>query len=131
MMEKSFLDRPLCLLCLAAAQEITRAAPTHLTGTVSGRPLTVPVRRVACKGGLALCFNPSRRVARLAGAPSFHVNRPLNTGIFNLYSTYHVLCLISHYLSFRIIVRFLTSVSSAITRLHNLTNHQLLLLVFF
>ena len=28
-----------------------------------------------CKGGL--CFNPSRRVARLAGAPSFHVNRPL------------------------------------------------------
>ena len=23
MMEKSFLDRPLCLLCLAAAQEIT------------------------------------------------------------------------------------------------------------
>ena len=26
MMEKSFLDRPLCLLCLAAAQEITHAA---------------------------------------------------------------------------------------------------------
>ena len=25
MMEKSFLDRPLCLLCLAAAQEITHA----------------------------------------------------------------------------------------------------------
>ena len=25
MMEKSFLDRPLCLLCLAAAQETTRA----------------------------------------------------------------------------------------------------------
>ena len=26
MMEKSFLNRPLCLLCLAAAQEITHAA---------------------------------------------------------------------------------------------------------
>ena len=25
MMEESFLDRPLCLLCLAAAQEITQA----------------------------------------------------------------------------------------------------------
>ena len=25
MMEKSFLDRPLCLLCLAAAQEITHS----------------------------------------------------------------------------------------------------------
>ena len=25
MMEKSLLDRPLCLLCLAAAQEITHA----------------------------------------------------------------------------------------------------------
>ena len=37
--------------------------------------LTVPVRWVACKGGL--CFNPSRRVARLAGAPSFQVNRLL------------------------------------------------------
>ena len=31
--------------------------------------------RVACKGGL--CFNPSSWVARLARAPSFHVNRPL------------------------------------------------------
>ena len=41
----------------------------------SSNPLTVPVRWVACKGGL--CFNPSGRVARLAGAPSFHVNRPL------------------------------------------------------
>ena len=42
----------------------------------SRSPLTVPVRRVACKGGL--CFNPSSRVARLAGAPSLHVNRPLH-----------------------------------------------------
>ena len=41
----------------------------------SRSPLTVPVRWVACKGGL--CFNPFRCVARLAGAPSFHVNRPL------------------------------------------------------
>ena len=41
----------------------------------SRSPLTVPVRWVACKG--RLCFNPSRRVAQLAGAPSFHVNRPL------------------------------------------------------
>ena len=38
-------------------------------------PLTVPVRWVACKGGL--CLNPPSRVARLAGAPSLHVNRPL------------------------------------------------------
>ena len=42
----------------------------------SRSPLTVPVRWVACKGGL--CFNPSSRVARLAGAPSLHVNRPLD-----------------------------------------------------
>ena len=41
----------------------------------SRSPLTVLVRWVAYKGGL--CFNASRRVARLAGAPSFHVNRPL------------------------------------------------------
>ena len=34
-------------------------------------PLTVPVRWVACKGGL--CFNPSGWVARLT-----HVNRPLS-----------------------------------------------------
>ena len=45
-------------------------------------PLTVPVRWVACKGGL--CFNPSRRLARLAGAPSFHVNRPLHTMLSDL-----------------------------------------------
>ena len=38
-------------------------------------PLTVPVRWVACKGGL--CFNPSSLVARLARAPSLHVKRPL------------------------------------------------------
>ena len=38
-------------------------------------PLTTPLRRVACKGGL--CFIPSSRVTRLAGAPSLHVNRPL------------------------------------------------------
>ena len=37
-------------------------------------PLTVPVRCVACKGGL--CFNPTSRVARLAGASLLHVNRP-------------------------------------------------------
>ena len=47
-MEKSFLGRPSRLLCLAAA-------------------LTVPVRWVACKGGL--CVNPSSQVAQLAGAP--------------------------------------------------------------
>ena len=41
----------------------------------SRSPLTVPVRLAACKGGL--CFNHSSRVARLAGAPSLHVNRPL------------------------------------------------------
>ena len=58
MMEKSFFDRPLCLLCLAAAQEITHA-----------------VHSLSRLGEL-LCLNPSRRVARLAGAPSFHVNRP-------------------------------------------------------
>ena len=63
-MEKRFLGRPLCLLCLAAAQEITHAAHS----------LAVPVRWVACKGGL--CFNPSSRVALLAVAPSLHVNRP-------------------------------------------------------
>ena len=42
----------------------------------SRSPLTVLVRRVACKGGL--CFTPSSRVAWLARAPSLHVNRPLN-----------------------------------------------------
>ena len=42
----------------------------------SSSPLTVPVRWVACKGGL--CFNPSSRLARLVGAPSLHLNRPLN-----------------------------------------------------
>ena len=63
-MEKRFLGWPLCLLCYAAAQKITHCSP-----------LTVPVRWVACKGGL--CFNPSSRVARLAGAPSLPVNRPL------------------------------------------------------
>ena len=40
----------------------------------SRSPLTVPVRWVACKG--ELCFNHSSWVAWLAGAPSFHVNRP-------------------------------------------------------
>ena len=39
----------------------------------SRSPLTVPVRCVACKGGL--CFNPSSRIAQLAGALSLHVNR--------------------------------------------------------
>ena len=43
----------------------------------SRNPLTVPARWVACKGGL--CFNPSSRVAQLAGAPSLHVNRPLES----------------------------------------------------
>ena len=41
----------------------------------SRSPLTLPVRLAACKGGL--CFNPSSRVALLAGVPSLHVNRPL------------------------------------------------------
>ena len=55
--KKSFLGRLICLLCLAAAPEITHAVHS----------LYVPVRGVACKGGL--CFHPSRRVARLAGHP--------------------------------------------------------------
>ena len=61
MMEKSFLDRPLCLLCLAAAQEITHAV--HSLSRLG---------ELHVKAGYV-----SRRVARLAGAPSFHVNRPL------------------------------------------------------
>ena len=45
-------------------------------------PLTVMVRWVACKGGL--CVKPSSRVARLAGAPSLRVNRPLSNWRFFL-----------------------------------------------
>ena len=41
----------------------------------SRSPLTVLVRWIACKGRLS--FNPSNRVALLAGAPSLHVNRSL------------------------------------------------------
>ena len=64
-MEKSFLGRPLCLLRLAAAPKITHAAHS------------LPRLGLSCiKGGL--CFNLSSRVARLAGAPSLHVNRPLH-----------------------------------------------------
>ena len=66
-MEKSFLGRPLCLWFLAAAQEITHAA--HSLSRLDD---------VACKGGL--CFNPSCRVARLAGVPS------LKQALFWLYS---------------------------------------------
>ena len=51
-----------CLLCLAASQKITHAAHSLM------------VRGDACKG--RLCVNPSSRIARLAGAPSLHVNRP-------------------------------------------------------
>ena len=69
MMEKRFLDPPLCLLCLAAAQAITRAI--HSLSWLG---------ELHVKAG---CFNSSRRVARLAGAPSFHVNRPLV--LFSLY----------------------------------------------
>ena len=58
MMEKSFLDQPLCLLCLAAAQEIT-----HAVHSLS------PLGELHVKAG-------SRRVARLAEEPSLHVNRP-------------------------------------------------------
>ena len=53
MMEKSFLDRPLCLLCLAAVQEITHV-----------------IHSLSRLGELqATCVNPSSWVARLAGAP--------------------------------------------------------------
>ena len=47
---KRFFGRPFCLLCLAAAQRIA-----HTSHSLSNR---------------------SSRVARLAGAPSLHVNRP-------------------------------------------------------
>ena len=59
---------------LAATQEITHAVHS----------LTIPVRWAACKGGL--CFKDSRWVARLAGVPSLHVNRPLNIAGFHMTS---------------------------------------------
>ena len=62
---KSFLDRPLCLFCLAAAQKITHAA----------RSLSL-LGELYVKVGY-ICFNPSSLVAQLSGAPSLHVNRPL------------------------------------------------------
>ena len=55
---KSFLGRPLCLLCLAAAQKITHAA--HSLSRLG---------ELYVKAGY-ICFNPSSRVARLGGAPS-------------------------------------------------------------
>ena len=63
--KKRFLGRPLCLFVVLSSH--SKDSPRS--------PLTVPVRWVACKGGL--CSNPSSRVARLAGAPSLHVTRPL------------------------------------------------------
>ena len=64
-MEKSFLGRPLSLLCLAAAQEITHAA--HSLSRLGELHL---------KAGY-----PSSQVARIAGAPSLHVNRPLDSSV--------------------------------------------------
>ena len=55
---KNFLGRPLCLLCLAAAQKITHAA--HSLSRLG---------ELYVKAGY-ICFNPSSQVARLAGAPS-------------------------------------------------------------
>ena len=63
--KKSFVGQPLCLLCLVTAQEITHAA--HSLSRLGEL-------HVICKGRLS--FNPSSRVARLAEAPSLHVNRP-------------------------------------------------------
>ena len=64
--KKSFLGRPLCLLCLAAAQKITHAAHS-LSLPLSGE--------LHVKAGYISTY-PSKGVARLAGAPSLHVNRP-------------------------------------------------------
>ena len=57
-MEKSFLGRPLCLLCLAAAQKITHAA--HSLSRLS---------ELHVKAGYVSTLLAGR-VARLAGAPS-------------------------------------------------------------
>ena len=65
LMEKSFLSRSLSLLCLAAAQEITHAA--HSLSRLG---------ELHVKAGYVSTY-PSSRVARLAGAPSLHVNRHL------------------------------------------------------
>ena len=62
-MGKCFLGRSLCLFCLAAPQK--RAHAAHSLSRLG-----------ELHGGL--CFNPSSRAARLAGASSLHVNRPLH-----------------------------------------------------
>ena len=64
-MEKSFLGRPLRLLCLAAAQEITHAA--HSLSRLG---------ELHVMAGYVSTLLSSRE-ARLDRAPSLHVNRPL------------------------------------------------------
>ena len=64
-MKKCFFGRPICLLCLAAAQKIV-----HTSYSLSRLgELHVKVGYVAT--------HLSSWVARLAGAPSLHVSRPL------------------------------------------------------
>ena len=53
MMEKSFLDRPLRLLGLAAAQEITQAAQAKFRRRTSHEPNRMQMSKILCSPSLA------------------------------------------------------------------------------